>query len=252
MDDHLCVGEVVKLLNDDGDSPPWTIEMFFKNRYDEETGDYSLPPRIPISTYISPSGESILLMAEKAHNDFLVDLYLLSVENPIMVNTKTGESIFDLAREVSKKKYDLYDQYIVKTIPVKSELRCPVCLEDWDEFDDEGNLIGNDEDVSLEERFLNGKSGDPGQRLEFLCKPVGHVFHNRCIEQLSTARGCPICSASIRPKYYPRRKVDKAEIEQEYKKELSGEEIEMETSLNRKKEDEKEPESEIHNGGKVF
>ena len=161
-------------------------------------------------------------MAEKAHNDFLVDLYLRSVENPVLINTKTGESIFDFAREESKVKF----QHIIQTIPVTDESHCPICLEGWDEFDEEGNLIENEEAESFENvGDVNGRDANPGQRLEFLCPKIGHAFHNRCIERLQIARGCPICKAPVQPQFFPHRKVGKAEFENDHKKKLLGDEI---------------------------
>ena len=125
----------------------------------------------------------------------------------------------------------------MKSIPVNGEKRCPVCMDDWDEFDGEGKLIPNAEGLSFEE------SGEKaGQRLAFLCKTVGHVLHNRCIERLEPADGCPVCKASAQPKYFPHRKVNKAELEDAYKKELSDKEIQRKTSSSGSKEAEEGPE----------
>lgn len=228
VNDYRCVQEAVNFVYDfndrlymDDPSPPWTISYLFENWYDSATGKMSLPPPIPMSTYISPSGESILLMAEKAHNDHLVDFYFKSVEKPVLVNTQTGERFLDFARKETKEKYGAYIGHIMNLVAVGDEKRCPICFEDWDNDD---NLIDN-EPVSHESvENVDKEHANPGQRLEFLCQKIGHPLHNRCIEQMDTSRGCPICKAPVLPKPFPRRKVLLAELKKEDKQELLGSE----------------------------
>lgn len=67
-------------------------------------------------------------------------------------------------------------------------------------------------------------------------------MHNRCIERLELADGCPVCKESAEPKYFHHRKVNKAELEEAYKKEVSDKEIQRKTSSSRSKEAEEGPE----------